>query len=260
MIFAIDVGNSNIVAGCIDNGNVLFTERLSSDPHKTELEYAIDFKIILELHHTAPEQIEGSIISSVVPPLSGILKGAIAKIFRRDPLVVGPGIKTGLKIMIDNPAQLGSDLVVGAVAAIARYPVPSVIIDMGTATTFSVIGSKKQYLGGAIAPGILIALDSLCSRASQLPSIQLDLPKHAIGTNTIDCMKSGSLLGNAAMIDGMIDRINHELHEQTCVIATGGIARFVVPCCRHRIICDDDLMLRGLELIYRKNQPSGNTF
>lgn len=254
MIFAIDVGNSSITAGCIENGTVLFTEHLSSNPHKTELEYAIDFKLILDLHHIPPKDIEGSILSSVVPPLLAILKLAIVKIFGRTPLIVGPGIRTGLKIMIDNPAQLGSDLVVGAVASIACYPSPAIVIDMGTATTFSVIDKKKQYLGGAIAPGVQAALDSLCSKTSQLPRISLEPPKRAIGTNTIDCMKSGSILGSAAMIDGMIDRINSELSIDAFVVATGGIARHIVPYCRHEIVCDDDLMLKGLEIIYRKNQ------
>lgn len=254
MIFAIDVGNTHIVVGCISNGKVLFTERISTNLQKTELEYAIDFKIILELYHIAPSDIEGSIISSVVPPLSNLLRQAIAKIFGHTPLVVGPGIKTGLKIMIDNPAQLGSDLAVGAVAAAAAYPAPMIVIDMGTATTFSVIGKSKQYLGGAIVPGVQVALDSLSNGTSQLPRISLEAPRKVIGTNTVDCMKSGSVFGSAAMTDGMIDRIRDELGEPASIVATGGIARFIIPFCRHKIIYDDSLMLRGLELIYKKNQ------
>lgn len=254
MIFAIDIGNTNIVIGCIDQGNVLFKERISTNHQKTELEYAIDFKIIFELYHIEPSQIEGSIISSVVPPLSKILQNAVSKILRTPLVLVGPGVKTGLRIMIDNPAQLGSDLVVGAVAAIAAHPVPLIMIDMGTATTFSVIDSQKRYRGGAIVPGVLVALDSLSSGTSQLPHISLDTPKKAIGTNTIDCMKSGAILGNAAMIDGMIDRINQELQADATIVATGGIARHIIPYCHHQIIYDDDIMLKGLELIYHKNQ------
>ncbi len=253
MIFAIDIGNTNIVVGCIDNGAILFKERISTNHQKTELEYAIDFKIILELYQIEPSQIAGSIISSVVPPLSNLLKDAVSKILHHTPLLVGPGLKTGLRIMIDNPAQLGSDLVVGAVAALASYPVPLIIIDMGTATTFSVINNKKQYLGGAIVPGVRVALDSLSSETSQLPHISLDTPKKAIGTNTIDCMKSGSIFGSAAMVDGMIDRINEELGAPATIVATGGIARYIIPWCRHEIIYDDDMMLKGLELIYQKN-------
>ena len=245
MIIAVDIGNTNIVVGGIEADHVLFTERLSTRTDKTELEYAIDFKLIFELHSISRAQVEGSIISSVVPPLSNIVKTA---------LIVGPGVKTGLSIRIDNPTQLGSDLVVTAVAAIAAYPVPSIIIDMGTATTFSVINDKRQYIGGAIAPGAAVALNSLSSQTSQLPFISLEAPKHVIGSNTIDCMKSGSLFGNAAMIDGMIRRIKKEIGENAIVVATGGIAPAILPYCEETISYDPDLMLKGLALIYKKNQ------
>lgn len=255
MIIAVDIGNTNIVVGGIKNDSVLFTERLSTRTDKTELEYAMDFKLIFELHAIQNKQVEGCIISSVVPPLSNIIKTALTKLIPKEPLVVGPGVKNGLSIRIDNPAQLGSDLVVTAVAAIAEYPVPSIVIDMGTATTFSVINSKRQYIGGAIVPGAVVALNSLSSQTSQLPFISLDAPKHVIGSNTIDCMKSGSLFGNAAMIDGMIRRITTELKETAFVVATGGIASSILPYCEEKIQYDPDLMLKGLALIYRKNQP-----
>lgn len=255
MIIAVDIGNTNIVVGGIKNDSVLFTERLSTRTDKTELEYAMDFKLIFELHAIQNKQVEGCIISSVVPPLSNIIKTALTKLIPKEPLVVGPGVKNGLSIRIDNPAQLGSDLVVTAVAAIAEYPVPSIVIDMGTATTFSVINSKRQYIGGAIVPGAVVALNSLSSQTSQLPFISLDTPKHVIGSNTIDCMKSGSLFGNAAMIDGMIRRIMAELKETAFVVATGGIASSILPYCEEKIQYDPDLMLKGLALIYRKNQP-----
>lgn len=254
MIIAVDIGNTNIVVGGIEADNVLFTERISTRTNKTELEYALDFKLIFELHHVADAQIEGSIISSVVPPLSNIMKTALAKLLSKEPLVVGPGVKNGLSIRIDNPAQLGSDLVVTAAAAIAAYQVPSIVIDMGTATTFSVINSKRQYIGGAIVPGAVVALNSLSSQTSQLPFISLEAPKQVIGSNTIDCMKSGSLFGNAAMIDGMIRRIRTELGENAIVLATGGIAPAILPYCEEKISYEPDLMLKGLALIYKKNQ------
>ena len=247
MIIAVDIGNTNIVVGGIEADHVLFTERLSTRTDKTELEYAIDFKLIFELHSISRAQVEGSIISSVVPPLSNIVKTALTKLIPKEPLIVGPGVKTGLSIRIDNPTQLGSDLVVTAVAAIAAYPVPSIIIDMGTATTFSVINDKRQYIGG-------VALNSLSSQTSQLPFISLEAPKHVIGSNTIDCMKSGSLFGNAAMIDGMIRRIKKEIGENAIVVATGGIAPAILPYCEETISYDPDLMLKGLALIYKKNQ------
>ena len=243
MIIAVDIGNTNIVVGGIEADHVLFTERLSTRTDKTELEYAIDFKLIFELHSISHAQVEGSIISSVVPPL-------VIPISK----MCEPGVKTGLSIRIDNPTQLGSDLVVTAVAAIAAYTVPSIIIDMGTATTFSVINDKRQYIGGAIAPGAAVALNSLSSQTSQLPFISLEVPKHVIGSNTIDCMKSGSLFGNAAMIDGMIRRIKKELGENAIVVATGGIAPAILPYCEETISYDPDLMLKGLALIYKKNQ------
>ena len=255
MIIAVDIGNTHIVVGGIQDNTVLFTERLSTRLDKTELEYAIDFKLIFELHNIRNEQVEGFIIASVVPPLSNIIKSSLVKLIPKEPLIVGPGVKNGLSIRIDNPTQLGSDLVVAAVAAIAEYPVPSIIIDMGTATTFSVINSNRQYIGGAIAPGVAVALHSLSSQTSQLPSISLEAPKHVIGSNTVDCMKSGSVYANAAMIDGMITRICEELGEDAFVLATGGIAPCILSCCQRKIHYDSDLMLKGLWLIYKKNQP-----
>ena len=168
--------------------------------------------------------------------------------------MLGPGVKTGLNIVMDNPGQLGADLVADAVAGLASYPVPLVVIDMGTATTISVVNSKKQYIGGMIMPGVGISLDALTARASQLSGISIDAPRHIIGKNTIECMKSGVLYSNAAALDGIIDRIEEELGEKTTVIATGGLAKKIVPHCRKEIILDEELLLKGLMLIYRKNQ------
>ena len=253
MILAIDIGNSNIVVGCIDKNTTYFVERLSTDSGKTDLEYAIGLKTILELYNISSTSIDGGIISSVVPPISNTIKRAVEKVIGKEPLLIGPGVKTGLNITIDNPAQLGSDLVVDAVAALHQYPVPLIVIDMGTATTMSVINKDKKYIGGVIIPGLRVATDSLISRTSQLPKISLETPQHAIGRNTIDCMKSGAIFGNAALIDGMIDRIERELGMQATVIATGGLARFIIPHCSHKITYDDDLLLKGLQIIYNKN-------
>ena len=169
-------------------------------------------------------------------------------------MVLGPGVKTGLNIVMDNPGQLGADLVADAVAGLASYPVPLVVIDMGTATTISVVNSKKQYIGGMIMPGVGISLDALTARASQLSGISIDAPRHIIGKNTIECMKSGVLYSNAAALDGIIDRIEEELGEKTTVIATGGLAKKIVSHCRKEIILDEELLLKGLMLIYRKNK------
>lgn len=253
MILAIDIGNTNIVLGCIDNRNILFTERISTDQQKTDLEHAISVKTVLELHNIKPSCISGAIIASVVPPITSLISSAVKKITGCTAMVVGPGIRTGLNILMDNPASVGADLIVGAVAAIAEYPCPLIIIDMGTATTFAVVDEKKNYIGGMILPGIRVSLDSLTSRTSQLPRISLDPPKRLIGRNTIDSMKSGILYGNASCIDGMTERIMDELGMRTTVIATGGLAETITPLCRQNIILDNELLLKGLLLIYEKN-------
>lgn len=253
MVLAIDIGNTNIVLGCIQDGNILFTERLSTDHAKTDLEHAISIKIVLELHHINPLDIEGAIIGSVVPPITTLMKKALYKITGCNAMIVGPGVKTGLNILMDNPAQVGSDLIVGAVAGIAEYPLPLILIDMGTATTVCVIDEHKNYIGGMIMPGLRVSLDSLTSRTSQLPRISLDPPKRLIGKNTIECMKSGILYGNAASLDGVIDRMEKELGQKATVVATGGLAGTIVPLCTHPIILDDELLLKGLLLIYQKN-------
>ncbi len=253
MVFTIDIGNSNIVVGTVNRQGVLFVERMSTDHKKTELEYAILLKSAMEIHGITTNEIKGCIISSVVPPVTSVINRALEKLTGEKALVVGPGIRTGLNIKIDNPAQLGSDLVVDAVAGIAEYPLPLIIIDMGTATTMSAIDAAGNYLGGVIIPGVRVALDSMVSRTAQLPRISFEAPKKAIGKNTIECMKSGSVLGSASMLDGMIDRLEEELGQDATVVATGGIAPFITPHCKHKIVCDDTLLLKGLYLIYNKN-------
>ena len=254
MILAIDIGNTNIVIGCISNEKTLFVERLSTDTTKTELEYAISFKNVLELYHINPEELNGSIISSVVPPITNIIRDSVIKKTGKKVMIIGPGVKTGLNILMDNPAQLGSDLVANAVAGIHEYPVPLIIIDMGTATTISIVDKNKNYIGGMIMPGIRVSSDTLTQRTSQLPKISLEPPKKLIGTNTIDCMKSGIVHGNAACIDGMVSRIQKDLGQKATVVATGGLAKTIVPLCEAEIILDDALLLKGLNYIYEKNR------
>ena len=254
MILAIDVGNTNIVIGCIDKEKCHFIERLSTVRIKTELEYAIDIKSVLDIYHVCPEEIEGGIISSVVPQITTNIKLAAEKIQKKDLLVIGSGIKTGLDIRIDDPGQLGADLVAASVAGIAEYPVPMMIFDMGTANTVCVIDREKRYLGGMIYPGLGVSLDSLTAHASQLGGISLEAPERVIGRNTIDCMKSGVIYSAAAAMDGIIDRIQEEMGETLTVIATGGLAKCIVPHCRREVILDDDLLLKGLLVLYDKNR------
>lgn len=254
MILAIDIGNTNVVIGCIDEKRTYFIERLSTIKTKMELEYAIDIKMVLSIHNIDPTMIEGAIISSVVPQITNIVKEAAEKIIKKTTLVVGPGVKTGINILTDNPAQLGCDLVTDAVAGIAEYKVPLAIFDLGTATTVSVIDKNKNYIGGMIYPGMMVSVNALTANASQLQGIALDPPKKIIGKNTIDCMKSGALYSNAAAIDGIIERLEEELGEPITVVATGGLAKKVVPLCKKKVTLDDDLLLKGLWLIYNKNK------
>lgn len=256
MILAIDIGNTNIVIGCTKKEKVYFVERVSTNISKTELEYVVEFKTLFDLYHINVEEITGCIISSVVPPLNNIVSTAMEKLLHTAPLIVGPGIKTGLNILMDNPGQVGSDLIVNAVAGLKYYGAPIIMIDMGTATTISVVDENKNYIGGMILPGVKVSLESLVNRTSQLPRISLEAPKKIIGTNTIDCMKSGIIMGQAACMDGMIERIWEELGYQAGVVATGGLAGCIVPYCNKEIICDNELTLKGLDIIYRKNAES----
>ena len=253
MILAIDIGNTNIVIGCIEKEQVRFVERVSTNLSKTELEYVVEIRTLFDLYRISIEDIDGSIISSVVPPLNNIVKAALQKLFHRTPLLVGPGVKTGLNILMDNPGQLGSDLVVNAVAGLHYYGAPIIMIDMGTATTISVVDDKKNYIGGMILPGVKVSLESLVNRTSQLPRISLEAPRRVIGKNTIECMKSGIVMGQAACLDGMIERIFDELGYEAPVVATGGLSGSIVPYCKQKIIYDNELTLKGLGIIYHKN-------
>lgn len=253
MILAIDIGNTNIVLGCMDDKKIYFTSRFSTDRKKTSDEYAALLQKLFEINKYPPLGVEGSIISSVVPELSEVIYSAVKKISGKGAVVVDSGLKTGLNILYDNPAQLGSDRVVDAVAASAKYPKPVVIFDMGTATTVSVLNASGSYIGGMIIPGVRIALEALSKRTSQLPHIRLEATKKIIATNTVDCMRSGSVYGNAAMVDGLIDRFEEELGQKVTAVATGGMINYIIPQCKHKIICDADLTLRGLYIIYRKN-------
>ena len=253
MILAVDVGNTNIVLGCIENGNIVFSGRLTTDIQKTDMELAVIIENILRLNNINIASFEGAIISSVVPPLNKALKSAIKLVTGKDAYMVS-GCED-LKVAIDDPGQLGNDWVVGAVAVLKEFKPPIALIDMGTATTIFVIDRDGRYLGGAIIPGIMISQKALSSLTSLLPSISLDAPKSVIGANTVDAMNSGAVFGNAAMLDGMIDRIEAELGESVTAVATGGLSRFITAHCKHKIIYDENLLLKGLWLIYQKHAP-----
>ncbi len=255
MILAVDIGNTNAVIGAFTGENRLFLSRISTDRTKMPDDYAVILKNIVELYDCKISDIEGAIISSVVPPVSSNLVSGIKKLCPQIKVMqVGPGIKTGLNIKIDNPAQTGADLVCVSVAAIKKYPLPSIVVDMGTATTITALDKNGNFLGGSIIPGVRISLDALSNRTAQLPQISLGDDAEIIGKNTIDAMKSGVLLGQASMLDGMIERYREVLGEDMTVIATGGIANSIIRHSKEKIIYDENLLLDGLRFLYEKNK------
>ena len=255
MLLAIDIGNSNVVIGCIDNsGKVTALLRMVTDLKKTEDEYAASMRSILSFRGIDCGSFDGAIVCSVVPPLTESFRIAAERITGCKPLIVGAGIKTGLNIQIENPASLGSDIVAASVAAMSEYPLPVIVVDMGTATTITVVDEGCKFLGGAIVPGVLLSMNALSSGTSLLQKVQIEAPKKAISSTTNDCMQSGAVYGNAAMLDGMIHRFQEELGKPATVVATGGIAGKILPYCKSDIIYDEDLLLKGLYLIYKKNR------
>lgn len=253
MVLAVDIGNTNVVLGCFDRDEIRMLGRLSTDRGATELEYAMQIRNLLKLNGMESQSFDGSIVCSVVPAVTGNVKLALQTLTGKRVMVVGAGLKTGLKIRIDNPAQLGADRVADAVAASNLYPVPLITIDMGTATTLGVVDADRNFVGGMIVPGVMVSLNSLAGNASQLPFISLDPPKKPIGRNTMDCMRSGIVYHNAAGIDGMIGRIEEELGQTCTVVVTGGLAGMITPYCKRNVILDDTLLLKGLRIIYYKN-------
>ena len=254
MLLAIDIGNTNIVIGCIRDDEILFQVRIATDRTRTSDQYGVEIKNMLEAFDVRREDITDCIISSVVPPVFHSVRTGVVKVIGKQPMVVGPGLKTGLNIQMDVPSQVGSDRIVIAVAALAEYKPPLILMDMGTATTIEVVEEGNAYIGGVIFPGVKISLDALTSRAAQLPDISLDKPKRVVGKNTVECMRSGTMYGTAAMLDGVIDRIEEELGHSSTLVATGGMAQFITPLCKHKILLEKDLLLKGLNIIYKKNK------
>ena len=255
MILAFDIGNTNIVLGGLEGEKTLFLSRISTSLDKTEAEYTVLIKELLEIYQVDLKKVEGSIISSVVPPLISIMKNVTLILTGKEAMVVGPGMKTGLNIAVGDPKELGADLVVAAVAALDKYPKPQIIMDLGTATTFSVIDREGFFRGVIIYPGVMVSFDALTARTAQLPRISFDEPKQVIGTNSVDSMQSGLIYGNAAMVDGLIDRIEEELGDTCTVVSTGGLSPKIIPHCRHKVVNDDNLLLDGLRILYEKNRP-----
>lgn len=256
MIIAIDVGNTNIVLGGFSDDKLMFAARIATNVSQTEDEYAAKIRSVLKSYDVSCENVTDAVISSVVPPLTTVIKRAVNIIYDITPIEVAPGIKTGINIKCDNPATVGADLICACVATHHIYGSPSLIIDMGTATKIMAMDKNGAFFGASICPGVNIGLNALSSGTAQLPQIDLEAPKSVIGKNTVDCMKSGIVFGNASMLDGLIDRYFEEMGEEVPVYATGGLSRFIIPYCRHKIISDENLVINGLYIIYKKNKKS----
>lgn len=253
MILAMDVGNTVTTAGFIENGDILKVVRMQTAAGQTRAEYAVKLRQLMDFYGVEPGGFEGAILSSVVPPVTGELVAGVRLLTGCACLLVGPGIKTGLNVRIDDPATLAGDLVADSVAAIHYYGAPAIVLDMGTATAMAVIDADGRYTGGAILPGVRSAYAALASGTSLLPDIAIIPPKKCIAANTVDAMRSGAVYGTASAIDGMIERMEAELDCRCNIVATGELAGAVTPCCRREIAVDEDLLLKGLWLLYKRN-------
>lgn len=254
MILAIDVGNTNIVLGCIEDGEIRNIMRVHTNLEATAAEYAISLSQILQLYGVDTKALEGTILSSVVPTVTEALKAAVRQLTGHECMVVGPGMKTGLNLRIDDPGTLAGDLLVGAVAAMNCYGYPAIVMDLGTATTMTVIDKDGCFRGGAILPGVKLGYRALAAGTSLLPDISITPPPKAVASNTVDCMRSGAVFGTAAILDGLAERMEAELGYPCRLIATGGLASSITPNCRREIVCDDDLLLKGLWILWEKNK------
>lgn len=255
MLLAIDIGNTNLTIGLYDKDKLIFLARLATDAKRTAEQYAVEISQTAALEKKSMSSVSGAIISSVVPELTAEIKRAVFILTGSVPKVLGPGLKNGLNIRIDNPSQLGADLVAGAVAAVNKYPMPCLVMDLGTATKISVLDKNGVYLGCTISAGVGISLSALARCASQLPTVNLDVEKcPAFGTNTITSMQAGIILGTASMLDGLCDRIEESLGEKIAtVVSTGGLAPDITKHCRRELICEPNLILEGLRIIFEKN-------
>lgn len=253
MVIAIDIGNTNIVLGAYRDDTLLFHARLATERVRTDYQYAAEIDAILRMYRLRDETYEVAAISSVVPPLLPVIKSAITMLLGCRVMSVGPGVRTGLNIRIDNPSILGADLVCGAVAAIQKYGVPCIVVDLGTATKISAIDRGGSFIGCSIMPGVGVSLDALSTNTAQLPAIDIAQAGSVIGTNSADSMRSGIIYGTAAMIDGMLERYREILGADAAVVATGGFAGNIIPFCKGTIQADPQLILDGLYLICKKN-------
>ena len=256
MLLAIDIGNSNISVGLFGKGRDLkFLASIDTDSRKTADQISIDLMNLFTLYHYNYQDVTGAIFCSVVPPLNFMMSKALTRLLGKPPMMVGPGVRTGLNLRMENQVQVGADIVADAVGALEPFEPPIITIDMGTATTIGVIDAQRNYVGGMLLPGVNVSLEALSRRAAQLPAISLQHPKAVIGKNTEDCMRAGIVYGTAGMLDGIIERIRGEFGgREISVVATGGNAPVIVKYCKTPIVYDKFLLMNGLWAIYQKNK------
>lgn len=256
MLLTIDIGNTNIVLGGFRGEDLAAQFRLITQPERTADEYGVLSVALFREAGFAPRDVEGIIICSVVPPLTPIIEAMARERFGHIPLVIEPGVKTGMPILYENPHEVGADRIVNGVAAFHRYGGPAIVIDFGTATTFDTITAKGEYLGGVIAPGVKISAEALFSRAARLPRVDIKRPSRVIGRNTVASMQSGIYFGYAGLVEGIVKRIVAELGEGTKVVATGGLASAFEDVLPFVNAFDTHLTLHGLRLVYDRNRPA----
>lgn len=254
MVLTLDIGNSNITIGVYKEKELLFVSRMATDCSRMEDQYAIELRDILDIYGISLKEIEGAAISSVVPPITAYMVRAVRRLTGVTPICVGPNTKTGIHIKVRQPELVGADLLVGCVAAAEMFRGPTIILDMGTATTLVLLDRDRGMRGGCILPGVAISMDALTRRTAQLPSISLEAPDRVVCDNTVDSMRSGIIYGTACMIDGLVERIEEEVGEKCHVVATGGLCREIIPHCNHSLHFCDTLLLDGLLKIYEDNK------
>jgi type III pantothenate kinase len=254
MLLVIDIGNTNSVLGLYDDTALVHHWRLQTNPSRTEDEYGVLMRQLFETGGLAPGDVTGAILASVVPPMSSVMTKMVVRYFGIEPLVVGPGMRTGMPIRYENPREVGADRIVNAIAAFERTRGATIVVDFGTATTFDAISERGDYLGGAICPGVTISADALYQRASKLPRVDIAVPDRVIGRNTVASMQAGIVWGYVSMIDGMVDRMVTEYGAPMAVLATGGLSALFAEHCVRIDAHDPDLTLDGLRIIYGRNQ------